>query len=298
MVENHPVAKEASYFFQTPPFLLEKNLGGFILKKIVFIGAGSMAEAIIQGWISKNVVESENIYVMNRSNMDRLNELNEKFNVQIIKDKEQLLDVDLIVLAIKPKDLHSALSSIRDFIKNDAAVLSVVAGISISTIEELLGNRPVARVMPNTSAMIGMSASGISFNEQVSDIQKKVFLEMLEAVGIVIEVEEDQLHAVTALSGSGPAYLYYLLEAWEQIGTEFGLSKEIVRKLMVQTMAGAAAMLEQVKEEPNILRKKVTSPGGTTEAGIKALENYHFKEAIYECIKKAEERSRELAEGK
>lgn len=268
------------------------------MQKVVFIGAGSMAEALIQGWISKSVFPSSNIGVSNRSNIDRLNKLKEKYHVLPIVNKEELMNADLIVLAMKPKDIHNALSSISKYIRKDAAILSVVAGISISTIEELLGARPVARVMPNTSATIGMSASGISFNNQVSNSQKQLFMQMLEAIGIVIEVEEDQLHAVTALSGSGPAYIYYLLEAWEKIGTEFGLSQEVVRKLMVQTMAGCAAMIEQVKEEPYELRKKVTSPGGTTEAGINALENYHFKEAIYECIKSAEARSRELAEGK
>ena len=118
---------------------------------------------------------------------------------------------------------------------------------------------------------------------------------MLDAIGIVIEVEEDKLHAVTALSGSGPAYLYYLLEAFETVGTEFGLSKETVRTLMVQTIAGSAAMLQKVKEEPDVLRRKVTSPGGTTEAGIRALQDHHFNEAIFQCIKSAEARSRELS---
>lgn len=268
------------------------------MQKIIFLGAGSMAEALIHGWVDHKVVKSEKIYVSNRSNRERLEELKNKFKVQILEDKKELANADLIVLAMKPKDLQNALSSVKEYIGDDTAILSVVAGIAIDTIEEILGKRPVARVMPNTSAMIGMAASGIAFNEKVTELQKKLYLQMLEAVGIVIEVEEDQLHAVTALSGSGPAYIYYLLEAWEKIGTEFGLSKEVVRKLMVQTIAGSAAMLKEVKEEPCVLRRKVTSPGGTTEAGIKALESYHFNDAISACIKSAEARSRELAEGK
>lgn len=268
------------------------------MQKIVFLGAGSMAEAIIQGWVTKKVINNENIYVSNRSHRERLEELHNKFQVQILDEKEQLADADLIVLAMKPKDLQCALSGIKEYVGKNTAVLSVVAGIAIETIEETLGARPVARVMPNTSATIGMSASGIAFNKQVSQTQKNEFLQMLEAIGIVIEVEEDQLHAVTAFSGSGPAYVYYLLEAWENIAEDFGLSKEIVRKLMVQTIAGAAAMVEQVKEDPSELRRKVTSPNGTTEAGIKALESHHFAEAVEACIKSAEARSRELAQGK
>ncbi len=267
------------------------------MQKILFVGAGSMAEALIQGWVEQKVIPSENIYITNRSNHERLIKLNENYDVNILDDHEKIGEMDLIILATKPKDIVPAMERIRPFISNHTAILSVLAGIPIQTIEEGIGNRPIARVMPNTSATIGMSASGIAFNAQVDDYQKVLYLQMLEAIGIVIEVDEDKLHAVTALSGSGPAYLYYLLEAWEAVGAEFGLSKEVVRELMVQTIAGSAAMLQSVKEEPTVLRRKVTSPGGTTEAGIMALESNRFNEAIYACIKSAEARSRELAKG-
>lgn len=267
------------------------------MQKLVFIGAGSIAEALIHGWIKNDVVPRENIYVKNRSNVQRLHELKERFGVHILEQLEDLSDADLVILAMKPKDAKAAFETIAPYLSENTAILSVLAGISMETIEKALGARPIARVMPNTSAAIGMAASGISFNEYVTEEQKALYLQLLEAIGIVIEVEEEQLHAITALSGSGPAYLYYLLEAWEKIGTEFGLSKEVVRKLMVQTIAGSAMMLQQIKEEPEVLRKKVTSPGGTTEAGIKALESYKFTEAIFACIKNAEARSRELAKG-
>ncbi|RUL56862.1 pyrroline-5-carboxylate reductase [Lysinibacillus antri] len=267
------------------------------MQKILFLGAGSMAEALIHGWVEEEVVPAEHIYVTNRSNSERLALLHQKYGVNILENKEDIFSMDLLILAIKPKDVKAAMEDVKDYIGPETAVLSVVAGIAIETIEEGLGSRPIARVMPNTSATIGMSASGIAFNNQVSQVHKALYLQMLEAVGIVIEVDEDKLHAVTALSGSGPAYLYYLLEAWESVGTEFGLSKEVVRQLMVQTIAGSAAMLKSVKEEPDVLRKKVTSPGGTTEAGIRALESNRFNEAIFACIKSAEARSRELAKG-
>lgn len=267
------------------------------MQKIVFIGAGSMAEALIHGWINKEVVEAKNIYIKNRSNLERLQELKKSYGVHILENIEDLNDADLVILAMKPKDAKAACESIAPYLSENTAILSVLAGISIESIENVLGARPIARVMPNTSATIGMAASGIAFNQFVNEQQKSMYLQMLEAVGIVIEVEEDKLHAVTALSGSGPAYIYYLLEAWENIGTEFGLSKEMVRKLMVQTLAGAASMLQTVQEEPCVLRQKVTSPGGTTEAGIKALEQYRFNEAVYACVKSAEARSRELAKG-
>lgn len=265
--------------------------------QIVFIGAGSMAEALIHGWVENKVVQAQHIYVSNRSNRERLEELSVRYGVRASDNYKHLRDADLIILAMKPKDAKSAMDSIAQYLSPETAVLSVLAGIAIHTIEEYLGVRPIARVMPNTSATIGMSASGIAFNTQVTNRQKALYMQMLEAVGIVIEVEEDKLHAITALSGSGPAYVYYLLEAFETVGAEFGLSNEIVRKLMVQTFAGSAEMLKTVKDEPENLRRKVTSPGGTTEAGIRALESMHFNEAIASCIRSAETRSRELARG-
>lgn len=265
------------------------------MKKILFIGAGSMAEAIIQGWIKQQVFEPQNIYVTNRSDKERLQFLHDTYGVSILQDNSIFAQFDAIILAMKPKDAVTAMQLIRPKLADHTAVLSVLAGTPIDTITKNLGARPVARVMPNTSATIGMSASGIAFNKEVSNEQRKLFVQLLEAIGSVIVVQEDQLHAVTALSGSGPAYIYYLMEAFEHVGTEVGLDKDTVRLLMTQTLAGTAEMLKQSPEEPIELRKKVMSPGGTTEAGIKALEQHHFNDAIKACIKEAEARSRELA---
>lgn len=267
------------------------------MNKIAFIGAGSMAEAMISGWIQNGSFAKEHIYVKNRSDIERLRYLQNTYGVQILEDLAMLKDIDLIVLAMKPKDARDALQLIRPHVGENTKVLTVLAGISINTITEGLGMRPVARVMPNTSATIGMSASGIAFNELVDEDAKQTFLKLLQAIGMVIEVEEDQLHVVTALSGSGPAYIYYLIEAFEQVGTKYGLPKEVVRALMVQTIAGSASMLSLGKDEPAELRRKVTSPGGTTEAGLRALEHNQFMEAISACVASAEKRSRELAKG-
>lgn len=267
------------------------------MKKIVFIGAGSMAEAIIGGWVKKGCVQADEIYITNRSDYARLMYLKDTYGVQILDRLADTQDADLLILAVKPKDAGAAMQSVAPYIGDQTAVLSILAGISIESIEKGLYSRPIARVMPNTSATIGMSASGIAFNKHVAEEQKALYIQMLSAIGLVVEVEEDKLHAVTALSGSGPAYIYYLIEAFEKVGTEIGLSKDVVRQLMVQTLAGSASMLQSVDEEPDELRRKVTSPGGTTEAGIQALEEHHFNETISACIKSAEQRSRELAKG-
>lgn len=268
------------------------------MQNIVFIGAGSMAEAIIQGWVTKNVVVPQHVYVSNRSNGARLEELHNKYGVQPLRDLAVLKQADLVVLAMKPKDVKTAMTDIVQYISDHTAVLSVLAGTSIDTLQQGLGERAIARSMPNTSATIGMSATGIAFNEYVSDEQKQLFLKLMAAIGAVYEVAEDQLHAVTALSGSGPAYVYYLMEAFEEAGTQLGLPQQVVRSLMAQTLAGSAAMLKQTNEQPAELRRKVTSPGGTTEAGLRALAEHHFQQAIIACVKAAEARSRELAQGK
>lgn len=267
------------------------------MKKIVFAGAGSMAEAIIQGWVKEGVVSPSTIYVMNKSNEEKLQSLATNFGVNIIANRADILpQADLLILAMKPKDVVTGMKDIAPFLKDDCAILSIVAGTSIEKIQSILGKRSVARVMPNTSATIGMSASGISFSNETSKQLKSIFMTMLEAIGIVFEVQEEELHAITALSGSGPAYLYYLIEAFEQATMKYGLPRETVRALAIQTMAGAAEMLKQSNEEPTELRRKVTSPGGTTAAGIHALETHHFKDAIESCIDEAAKRSEQLAQ--
>jgi pyrroline-5-carboxylate reductase len=267
------------------------------MNKIAFIGAGSMAEALIHGWMTKKVVSPETITIMNRSNKERLQFLQQQYGILPLLSLDQLQEANIVILAIKPKDVQEAMNTIKSYIHPNATVLSIVAGIPISSIEEGLGKRPIARAMPNTSATIGLSATGIAFNPLITDEGRAYFLQLIEAIGIVTEVEEDQLHAITALSGSGPAYIYYLLEAFEKVGLEYGLSSDLVRSLMVQTLAGSAEMIRQVKEEPVVLRKKVTSPGGTTEAGIATLDRLEFFNCIASCIRSAEHRSRELAKG-
>lgn len=262
---------------------------------IVFVGAGSMAEAIIAGILNNEVMQANDIYVMNKSDDERLSFIQKSYGVSIVdSERNALRKAELIVLATKPKDIQQAMNDISDYVKDETAVLSVIAGVSIETIENGLGNRPVARSMPNTSATIGKSASGVSMNALVDSKIRKQILDLLSSIGVVKEVDEDELHTVTALSGSGPAYVYYMVEALEEAAIAKGLSNEVARELILQTFEGAAAMLRQTGEEPELLRRNVTSPGGTTEAGLKALENRLFKEIIQECINSAERRSREL----
>ncbi|WP_432358712.1 pyrroline-5-carboxylate reductase [Sporosarcina sp. UB5] len=262
---------------------------------IVFVGAGSMAEAMIAGIVNNEVMPAKDVFVMNKSDDERLFYMQQSYGVSLVcNERNALREAELIILATKPKDSKQVMCEIANYLHDNAAVLSVIAGVSIETIENGLGKRPIARSMPNTSATIGKSASGVSMNELVDSNLRKRILDLLSSIGIVREFEEDELHTVTALSGSGPAYVYYMVEALEEAAIAKGLSNEVARELIIQTFEGAAAMLRQTGEEPERLRKNVTSPGGTTEAGLKALENRLFKETIQHCINSAERRSREL----
>lgn len=274
-------------------YLMLKGL--IVMDKVVFVGAGSMAEAIIAGIVNKSVMRAKDIYVMNKSDEDRLIYMQNTYGVSIVSaERNELSDAGLFILATKPKDIHQAMADIVNHMNDDAAALSVIAGVSIATIESGLGARPIARSMPNTSATIGKSATGVSMNQSVNNNMNKKIISLLSSIGIVKEVVEDELHLVTALSGSGPAYVYYLVEALEEAAISKGLCADTARELIIQTLEGAASMLKKTGEEPSILRKNVTSPGGTTEAGLRALEKNSFKQTISHCINDAEARSREL----
>ncbi len=254
-----------------------------------------MAEAIISGICRNHTADPAAVAVLNKSDDERLVCLHAAYGVTITgSPQEKLIDADLVILAVKPKDAVSAMEEVSPFIPPHAAVLSVVAGVPISAIEAGLGCRAVARSMPNTSAAIGRSATGIAWNDQVTDEQKHSILSLLSSIGTVAEVAEDELHAVTALSGSGPAYIYYLAEALEDAASAAGLDSATARNLIIQTIEGAGAMLRSSGSEPADLRKNVTSPGGTTEAGIMGLREGGFQEAVSRCIRQAEQRSREL----
>lgn len=265
------------------------------MKTIVFVGAGSMAQSMIHGWMKEKAVAPEDLYIMNKSDREKLTSLNKAYGIQIVcKNKEILKTADLVILAMKPKDVENGMSSIAPYLSSKAVVLSVLAGVPIQAIEKGLGTRPIARCMPNTSATIGMSASALASNPRVTHTDRKELIHLLSLIGSVVEVEEEQLHVVTALSGSGPAYIYYLVESFEKAAINLGLSSQVARELLVQTLAGSAEMLRQTTETPAALRKKVTSPGGTTEAGIQDLQDHGFSDMLASCLQEAESRSREL----
>lgn len=263
---------------------------------ISFIGAGSMAEAIIAGLIEKNIAERKNILVTNREDQTKLDDLKKKYGIQPTYRMEELMeDTDMVIFAVKPKDAAAALKKMKPYLKEDTLFVSVMAGISLSYMENRLNvQQPIARAMPNTSASVGKSATAIAFNDSVSKHQKQLATTVFSSIGVTTVIEENKLDAITALSGSGPAYIYYVVEAMERSAAEIGLDADTAKKMILQTLVGAAEMLLTSGKEAAELRRDVTSPGGTTEAGIEVLQKENVQTAFMKCVKAAMEQSKKL----
>ncbi|MDQ0418818.1 pyrroline-5-carboxylate reductase [Croceifilum oryzae] len=264
--------------------------------RVGFIGAGSIAEAMITGLTRGKVIQPRNIAVVNRSNHVRLQELEDRYQLsRHSHDEQAILESDVIVLAIKPKFAGQVLQDWGPKFRKNQLILSVIAGVSTDQIEAACPQKvAVVRTMPNTSAAVGRSATAICSGRHVKEHDISTAKTILEAIGIVIEVQEPQMDAVTGLAGSGPAYFYYMVEAMQKAGVYVGLEADIARQLLIQTCIGAAEMLLHTGKEPSRLREEVTSEGGTTFAGLTTLKKFHFEEAICEAIFKATERSQEL----
>lgn len=270
-----------------------------MLKKVSFIGAGAMAESLICGWINGKYLEGGQIVVTNRTNDQRLEELEAYYGVKSTRYKEKLITPGTcIILACKPKDWTAALEEYVPYLSKDTPLVSVMAGVSTSSIESFLGkkNIPVIRTMPNTSATVGASMTTISYGASVNNDVRKTVKELFLAVGESAEVSEEQMDAMTALTGTGPAYIYYLMEAMETAAEKMGIDTSLAKILVAQTLLGASRRVQEGNERPAQLYKQIMSPGGTTEAGFKVLTENNVQDAFVACILRAWERSVELGQ--
>jgi pyrroline-5-carboxylate reductase len=269
--------------------------------RIAFVGAGSMAEAIFRGLIERGITKPDQLYVMNRSNQAKLDRIHGQYGVHVTNDpatKEAFIQqADVVVLCMKPKDVEISFQELKPLLSERQLLVSVIAGLSITKMEHLLDTQmPIARTMPNTSSTIGLGATGISFSSVVNESNRQLAVDMFEAVGIVSVVEESMLEIVTGVSGSGPAYVYYFMEAMMKAAAQGGMTEEDARKLTVQTVLGAAQMVQQTGENPAELRRKVTSPNGSTQAAIEALDGHHFSEGIVSAVFRSAQRAKEMGE--
>ena len=262
------------------------------------IGAGNMAEALLRGLLGSGTLRSAQGVVTNKSNDERLARVARHWGVRTTRDKARLMaEGEIIILAVKPKDMSDVLHEIAPYAHPHHLVISVAAGVPLEVIEQSLDSVPVVRTMPNTSTAVGASATAICGGRYATAEHLDTTRALFEAVGRVVVVSEDFLDVVTGLAGSGPAYVYLLAEAMVEAGVRAGLSRDVALALVRQTVLGAGKMLTETEEDPQSLRRRVTSPDGTTMAGIQAMEDAGFREAVQAAIERATRRSRELRAG-
>lgn len=266
-----------------------------INKKIGIIGCGNMGEAILSRLSS--VLEKGISIMVSEFDARRRDYIQSKYKIIVEIDNNEVVKfADVIILAVKPKDLESVLKGeVCCGSLKDKLLISIAAGITTKYIENIVGKDvPVVRVMPNMAATIGESISSISAGNAVKPEDMELVKEIFLTIGDVVEVDENLVDAVTAISGSGPAYFFYMIEALIEAACAAGLKEDVARKLVLKTALGSAKLLEILKEDPAILRSKVTSKGGTTEAAIKVFESKKFKNIIKDAVKAARARSKEL----
>lgn len=262
--------------------------------KYAFLGAGKMAQALIQGILRSQVCGSDDITVSSRS-ASTLESIVAAAGIQAAaSNADAVRGADAVILCVKPVDVPKALEQAGDALAGKL-LISVVTGLPIARLSALAGHTRVIRAMPNTAALIGRSATALASAESVSKADLDAATTLFKAVGEVFTIMEEQLDAVTGLSGSGPAYIYLILEALSDGGVAVGLPRKLALDLAIQTVAGAAEMAASTNEHPAILREMVTSPGGTTIAGLTALENGGLRAALISAVRAAAARSRELA---
>jgi pyrroline-5-carboxylate reductase len=274
---------------------------------IAILGVGKMGEALLSGLVRAGRPPSEVAVVVRRA--DRGEELSERYGVRVLSAEEAAKSADTLVVAVKPQDMGRALAEVAGLVGPSQLVISVAAGITTSFIERTLGSGdgdgggdaegdadgvPVVRAMPNTPALVDEAMSVISAGAFARERHLAEAESLLRTVGQVLRVPESQQDAATALSGSGPAYVYYLVESMVDAGILLGMPRKAALDLVIQAVYGAATMLRDSGEHPVILREAVTSPGGTTISAIRELEKHGVRAAFLAAIEAARDRGREL----
>jgi pyrroline-5-carboxylate reductase len=262
--------------------------------KVAVIGAGVMGEALIAALISSGV--NPDHITISEKREDRVQELISKYSIKAASLSANVSDADALLLVVKPQDMATVLEEVKGSINPKAVVITFAAGKTISFISNGLGTgNPVVRVMPNTPTLVGKGMAAASIGAGVTEAQRDFVLGFLAATGKVIEVSEELQDAVTATSGSGPAYFFAFVEAMVAGAKELGLSESDATTLTVQTMVGAAKLLEESGKSATTLRENVTSPNGTTAAALTSFSNENLNSMVANAMKAARDRSQELA---
>ncbi len=281
-------------------------------QKIGFIGAGQMAMALAKGFVAAGLVRAENLLAADPSEAARAAFAEATGGTTLGSNTQVVSQTEVIVLAVKPHLVLKVADEVRQTLTPEKLVVSIAAGIRTAALEEALtwshafegvkqsdshveGVARLVRVMPNTPCLVGRGACGYCLGKNATAEDGRLIEQLLSSVGLAFEVEERLLDAVTGLSGSGPAFIYQVIEALSDGGVRMGLPRNIATALAAQTVAGAAEMVTITGEHPGVLKDRVTSPGGTTIAGIQALEEHGLRAALMAAVGAATERSLELA---
>ena len=263
-------------------------------RRLAILGAGVMGETLLSGllrsgWSADQIVATDR-------RVERQVELVARYGITMLENDQAVAEADTVILVVKPQDMGDLLDEIRDSLKPDTLVISLAAGVDTASIESRLPEGiAVVRVMPNTPAQVDEGMAAISAGSHSDEEHLDRVTEILSATGRVVTVPERYQDAVTAISGSGPAYLFFVVEAMIEAGVHLGLPRDIATQLVVQTMLGSAKLLRETGEHPTVLRERVTSPGGTTAAAVRQLEDHKVRAAFIGAMEAARDRSRELA---
>ena len=263
---------------------------------VAVLGAGVMGEALLSGLVRAGRRVDELLVTERRA--ERAAQLTERYGVQVVSNVEAVKRADTVVLVVKPQDMGTLLEEVAPFVRPDQLVVSLAAGITTGFVEARLPDGvAVVRVMPNTPALVDEGMAALSPGSHCDEAHLRVAEDLLRSTGQVIRVPEKQLDAVTAISGSGPAYVFYVVEAMIEAGVHMGLPRATASELVVQTLVGSAKLLRETGEHPTVLRERVTSPGGTTAAALRLLEDGKVRADFLAAIEAARDRSRALSSG-
>jgi pyrroline-5-carboxylate reductase len=263
---------------------------------IGFVGTGNMGEALIRGLLKAEVAEPSQV-VGSDPRPDRAAELAETYGIRTTGDNlEVARQADILILAVKPQVMERVLEEIGPEIHAHALVISIAAGVPLSAIEARLPQARVIRTMPNTPALVGAGATAIAVGGHATDDDLAAAKRIFDSVGMTVALDEAQMDAVTGLSGSGPAYVFLVIEALSDAGVKVGLSRHHAQALAAQTLLGSAKLLIETNEHPGRLKDMVTSPGGTAIAGLHTLEAGGLRTTLMDAVEAATTRSRELGE--
>lgn len=268
-----------------------------ITQTLGFIGSGRMATALGRGCVESGLVAGEQVLAFDPNETARQQFAEQVSGAQLMaSSKELLAQADIVILAVKPQVMPVVLAELATLATASHLFVSIAAGITLAKLGELLPTGKLVRVMPNTPCLVGLGASCYSLGRQAEASEGKLVQQILDSVGMANLVDESMLDAVTGLSGSGPAFIYTVIEALAAGGVEMGLPPELALSLATQTARGAAEMIQVTKNSPDELRNQVTSPGGTTLAGLEKLNELDGAAALRAAVAAATQRSKELGQ--